>query len=159
MSTFVVSFAEIDIGISSISYPGVPIPRDRPGNYTFSLTVQHTGTTNYDIVQFTKGSENFETFYFYADKEWTNTNRNLSFFQQLPAKLPSADAMMSLSKSSSKAISAIVTTTMNYTECYKVTHICFIVKSSHKATFYDSSTANNIRCFELGVKKDCEPGT
>jgi hypothetical protein len=109
-------------------------------------------------VSLEKGLRNFDVFYFYAYKDWSNQPKEMSQVNLFVAEMEISDAATSITKGNTKILSANVTQGMNFTDCYNITHLCFIMYSSKMASFNDSQVTNNLRCYSISVVKDCEPG-
>ena len=154
----ILSISEIDIILGTISYQGIPIARDRPGNYSFQLQVNNTGGGLYDVVSLQKGATNFKAFYFYSNENWNINKYNLSHFNLFNAYMDMSDAATSINKGSSKVLTAYVSDGMNYTDCYNITHLCFALFNGARASFVDLNVQNSVKCFLLSSTKDCEPG-
>ena len=155
--TSLLSFSEIDIALAAVNYDGIPIDRTRPGNYQFKLKVDHP-TVNYDIVSLVGGVRNFDVEYFYSKEDLSNQNISKTEFHVLNAAMSISDASTNINKGLNRILSANVTQGMNYTECYNITHVCFLISSNPKGSFIDRRLENNLRCFPLDEWKDCEPG-
>ena len=136
----------------------MPIARDRPGNYSFQLQVNNTAGGLYDVVSLQKGTTNFKAFYFYSNEDWNKKKYNFSHFNLFNANMNMSDAATNIDKGSTKVLTVLVTDAMNYTDCYNITHLCFAMLNGGSASFKDLNTLNNVKCFLLSSKKDCEPG-
>ena len=147
------SILEINLAVSDVNYPSIdPIPRSKPGPYVFKIEVTYVrGIHNVEILS--NGYNNFIITYFY-------TNISLPVKEDWPQYGIGPTPQMSdgLDNGEKMIMTASVTYSMKDDECENMKCLCFYLKDDVFASFTDSDVSNNVKCFELGNKKDCKPG-